>query len=240
MVMCAVGYILLATSAVVGVVYSHDVHSYLSCTHNISQPVHIVHWYWKIGPLLLYSIGKTIVCVLELEFVIAQSPDNMKGFVLGLTLASNGVVYLVLVEANELKVTLCYDLQALVVLVVMFVVFVVLSKCYTLRERNREINIQAIVEEHYERYMDQEEEYSKLTDSLIMIKINNKLCVPSVFIMLVTFGVSDGCVQMFKLLCVEDSVHVASTLYFYMCNNFMYFQVFGNVTYRHNVCTKPC
>ena len=170
MVMCAVGYMLLATSAVVGVVYSHDVHSYLSCTHNITQPVYIVHWYWKIGPLLLYSIGKTIVCVLALEFVIAQSPDNMKGFALGLTLAVDGFIYLVLVEAIKLKVTLCYDLQALVVLSVLFVVFVVLSKCYTLRERNREINIQAIVEEHYERYMDQEEEYSKLTDSLIMIK----------------------------------------------------------------------
>ena len=161
MVMCAVGYMLLATSAVVGVVYSHDVHSYLSCTHNISQPVYIVHWYWKIGPLLLYSIGKTIVYVLKLEFIIAQSPDNMKGFVLGLTIAVDGIIYLVLVEAVKLKVTLCYDLQALVVLSVLFVVFVVLSKCYTLRERNREINIQAIVEEHYQRYMDQEEEYRR-------------------------------------------------------------------------------
>ena len=161
MVMCTVSYILLATSAVVGVVYSHDVHSYLSCTHNISQPVYIVHWYWKIGPLLLYSIGKTIVCVLALEFVIAQSPDNMKGFVLGLTLAFDGIVYLVLVEAIKLKITLCYDLQALVVLAVLFVVFLVLSKRYTLRERNREINIQAIVEERYERYMDQEEEYTR-------------------------------------------------------------------------------
>ena len=89
----------------------------------------------------------------------------MKGFVLGLTVAFAGIVYLILVEAIKLRVTLCYDLQALVVLSVLFVVFLVLSKCYTLRERNREINIQAIVEEHYERYMDQEEEYSKLTDS---------------------------------------------------------------------------
>ena len=40
-------------------------------------------------------------------------------------------------------------------------VFLILSKWYTLRERNREINIQAIVEEHYERYMDQEEEYKR-------------------------------------------------------------------------------
>ena len=46
-------------------------------------------------------------------------------------------------------------------LFVLFVVFLVRSKRYTLRERNREINIQAIVEEHYERYIDQEEEYIK-------------------------------------------------------------------------------
>ena len=64
-------------------------------------------------------------------------------------------------EAIKLRVTLCYDLQALIVLFVLFVIFLVLSKCYTLRERNREINIQAIVEEHYERYMDQEEEYMR-------------------------------------------------------------------------------
>ena len=44
---------------------------------------------------------------------------------------------------------------------ILFVVFLILSKRYTLRERNREINIQAIVEEHYERYMDQEEEYMR-------------------------------------------------------------------------------
>ena len=57
--------------------------------------------------------------------------------------------------------TLCYDLTISLVLVVLFVVFLILSKRYTLRERNREINIQAIVEEHYERYMDQEEEYMR-------------------------------------------------------------------------------
>ena len=47
------------------------------------------------------------------------------------------------------------------VLVVLFAIFLVLSKCYTLRERNREINIQAIVEEHHERYLDQEDEYMR-------------------------------------------------------------------------------
>ena len=44
---------------------------------------------------------------------------------------------------------------------ILYAFFLLLSKWYTLRERNREINIQAIVEEHYERYMDQEEEYER-------------------------------------------------------------------------------
>ena len=95
------------------------------------------------------------------EFIIAQSPDKMKGLVIGIFLICHGFVYLMTVKFSNLTFTLCYDLSLSLVLVVLFVVFLVLSKCYTLRERNREINIQAIVEEHYERYLDQEEEYMR-------------------------------------------------------------------------------
>ena len=63
---------------------------------------------------------------------------------------------------NEFDYTLCYDMLTIASLSVLFVIFLILSKRYTLRERNREINIQAIVEEHYERYMDQEEEYERV------------------------------------------------------------------------------
>ena len=85
----------------------------------------------------------------------------MKGLVFGLMLAFNGIVNFVHSFMLVLIFTLCYDMVSSVTLVVLFVVFLVLSKHYTLRERNREINIQAIVEEHYERYMDQEEEYMR-------------------------------------------------------------------------------
>ena len=64
-------------------------------------------------------------------------------------------------KCSVLDYTLCYDLLTISTLSVLFVFFLILSKRYTLRERNREINIQAIVEEHYERYMDQEEEYER-------------------------------------------------------------------------------
>ena len=109
----------------------------------------------------MYDIGRTISGVLILEFIIAQSPDKMKGFAIGVMLAFRGIVLLVVLKLQRLHYTLCFDLVTTVILVVLFVVFLVLTKCYTLRERNREINIQAIVEEHYERYMDQEEEYMR-------------------------------------------------------------------------------
>ena len=52
----------------------------------------------------------------------------------------------------SIEFTLCYDVPTLTGLVVLFMVFLVLSNRYTLCERNREINIQAIVKDHYERY----------------------------------------------------------------------------------------
>ena len=56
---------------------------------------------------------------------------------------------------------LCYDIPVLVLPTVLFLVFLFPSKNYKLHERNREVNIQAIAEEHYERHMDQEEEYMR-------------------------------------------------------------------------------
>ena len=159
-----VGYIALEALVIKGVVDSDDVQSYLSCATNstLVRPDYYVKWYWKLGPYLLYGVGNTITTVLLYELIIAQSPDKMKGFVLGVMLVSRGMTILISAEIlTKINFTWCSNLSLTILLVALFVVFLVLSKCYTLRERNREINIQAIVEEHYERYMDQEEEYMR-------------------------------------------------------------------------------
>ena len=161
MLMCTVSFMLISATGVYGVMLSNDVQRYLSCQalNTSIRPDSYVNWYWKIGPFLLGGIGKTIAYVLYLEFIIAQSPDKMKGFAIGVMLASRSTVLLIDVEVMHFNFTLCCDLLISLLLIVLSVVFLILSKRYTLRERNREINIQAIVEEHYERYMDQEEEY---------------------------------------------------------------------------------
>ena len=152
-----VGYTALEALVIKGVVDSDDAQSYLSCVTNTTS-VHYVEWYWKVGPYLLYGVGMTIIIVLLYELIIAQSPDKMKGLVYGISIAFYATSnYIASLKIAGLEFTLCHSLLTTVLLVALFVVFLVLSKCYTLRERNREINIQAIVEEHYERYMDQEE-----------------------------------------------------------------------------------
>ena len=164
MALYLVGYIALEALVIKGVVDSDDVQSYLSCTANttLGHAEDYVEWYWKLGPYLIYGVGRTMTTVLLCVFIIAQSPDKMKGFIFGIMLASSNVTEFIAFEISaQINYTLCSHLSLTILLVAVFVVFLVLSKCYTLRERNREINIQAIVEEHYERYMDQEEEYMR-------------------------------------------------------------------------------
>ena len=164
LIMSILGYVLLQAAGIWGVVVSDDVQRYLSCIsmapNTTEWPDSHVVWYWKLGPFVIFGVGRAIAAVLILELIIAQSPEKMKGLVFGIQLACGGF-FVIVALGMQFAFTLCYDVLSLVGLIGLFVVFMVLSKRYTLRERNREINIQAIVEEHYERYMDQEEEYMK-------------------------------------------------------------------------------
>ena len=154
-----VGFALCATSVIKE--YAHS-SNYLTCTAVNTTPGEFLEWYWKLTPLLLYGIGRAFTIVLLMEFSIAQSPDKMKGLVFGMILAFSGIGRGVVTTLDIfLPYTLCHEISVLVLLTVLFLVFLFLSKHYTLRERNREVNIQAIVEEHYERYLDQEEEYMR-------------------------------------------------------------------------------
>ena len=165
LLVCTLGFLLLSASEVWGVVRSHHIQQFLSCTElgfngsSDINPGNYLKWYWKLGPFILYGVGGTATSVLLLEVIIAQSPDKMKGLTFGLMITFRRIVSQL--NVSQFIVTFCYDLVAALIVVVLFVVFLVLSKCYTLRERNREINIQAIVEEHYERYLNQEEEYMR-------------------------------------------------------------------------------
>ena len=159
-----VGYTMLIIPGIWGVIISNDTHRYLSCIEIPPRaavwPDYYIPWYWKLVPFLIYGTGRTIFYVIFLKFLIAQLPEKMKGLGIGLTLAFFGLIKLIISEwSRQLMFTVCYDVPTVVLFVVLFVIIDVLSKRYKLRERNREINIHAIAEEHYERYLDQEEQF---------------------------------------------------------------------------------
>ena len=143
-------------------IVSDDLQKYLSCRNaSVVYLDDYFAWYWSLGPYLIYGFGRTIVTVLPNVIIIAQSPDKMKGLVFGIYTSFDGVSEYFVKQMYRIVSTLCYDIPITVLAIVLFAIYIVFLKCYTLRERNREINIQAIVEEHYERYMDQEEEYMR-------------------------------------------------------------------------------
>ena len=163
-----VGYIMLLFSGIWGVNVTSDWQRYISCRviYSTSEagtwPDYYVQWYWKLVPFLLLSTGKTIMHVFYTEFLVAQLPEKIKGLGIGLMVAISSTMGCIIgILQTSLPFTLCCDVPILTGFVVLYMVILVLSNRYKLRQRNREINIQAIVEEHHERYMDQEEEYMK-------------------------------------------------------------------------------
>ena len=107
-----------------------------------------------------------IICFL-IEFVMARTPNRMRGIIMGLgfVMGTVGALvnYLLTVVFSHFPTATSscvfyYYLVLSLLMLLILVVYVVLAKCYKLTERDKHVNIHFIVEEHYERYFDQEEE----------------------------------------------------------------------------------
>ena len=128
-----------------------------------------VSLYWILVVEYLNGIGAVVAFVFAIEFAMAQTPNRMRGIIMGLALAMVGwtrhggdfiTKIFHVFKVSQRYTFYCYlALPPLAMLIL--IIFVIAAKRYKLRERERHINIQAIVEEHYERYFDQEEEYMR-------------------------------------------------------------------------------
>ena len=126
--------------------------------------------YWVLIIDLVNGVGVALVACSLYEFVIAQSPNRMRGIMVGILTLMLGLdvlgsdiysqIFQQFLTASPSCVFYYYQVLSLLLLLIL-TVFVILAKHYKLREREKHINVQAIVEEHYERYMDQEEQYMR-------------------------------------------------------------------------------
>ena len=130
--------------------------------------------YWLLIRDLAIGLGYLLIFVNLTEVFLAQFPISLRGTAIGIGMIMIAIgqtirsgIILILCQLNLNNVTpscgFYYYLVQSIFIMLCLVVFVFVAKRYKLRERERHVNIQAIVEEHHERYLNQEEEYMRET-----------------------------------------------------------------------------
>ena len=110
-------------------------------------------------------------CYKTLEFSVAQSPRQMRGLMVGLCYAIYGIGRLLSINLSWLLVyfeflshgcTFYYHLGNTLSIIVSLILFLIFAKHYKLRVRNDIYPVHQIATEHYERYLDQQEEHERM------------------------------------------------------------------------------
>ena len=125
-------------------------------------------------PQFLNALAFLFVLPTSLEFTVAQAPVHARGVMLGFWYSSWGIGYLITIaikfpfqcESKYLCTSLYYYITKSVLVLIILIVFVILAKRYKYRVRENEVNIVQIVDDHYQRYMEQEEQYNRRIGSL--------------------------------------------------------------------------
>ena len=142
--------------------------------NNTINEVMSLNYYWTMIPLILRAVGSVFCVIVFFEFIIAQSPHEMKGLLLGLLFAFVGITKLIgynlyrpfqlLPTSIPISCGFYYYLTQTLLLFFVLIIFLVLSKHYKLRVRNNPLNLHMIAETHITAYINQEEEYFKEND----------------------------------------------------------------------------
>ena len=136
----------------------------------LRYPALDMHWSVLIPPSLFLGVGPLIISTATLEFISAQSPQSMKGFLIGIFFAIRGLfqfINSIIIVPLSLKrpwaseemlenppVTNCgfvYLLFTCVIGLIGLVLFSVAAKKYKYRRRNEGIFRQVDIEEIFER-----------------------------------------------------------------------------------------
>uniref|UniRef100_A0A1X7UQM8 Major facilitator superfamily associated domain-containing protein n=1 Tax=Amphimedon queenslandica TaxID=400682 RepID=A0A1X7UQM8_AMPQE len=129
---------------------------------------------YLIIPEIIRSLTFILMYPVSLEFTVAQSPVHMRGVMVGLWyVASWGIGYLISTmlkfpfdcESQYICTSFYYYMAKSVLVLIILIVFVILAKRYKYRVRKNEVNIVQIVDDHYQRYLNQREQFGIDTDS---------------------------------------------------------------------------
>ena len=133
----------------------------LTSTH---APLPVDNTYlWLIIPQLLNGLSSLLVSMTVFEFICAQAPRTTQGLFIGLWYATFSIRYLVVGILDYLIIErrswLIYEGVKGFLILVSLVLFSCVSRRYRYRQRDEIVNVQGMIEDTHERWLDQEEEY---------------------------------------------------------------------------------
>ena len=135
--------------------------------------LHITVYKLIIVSQILLGAAFALILPTSLEFFFPQSPNKMRGFILGLLYAALGIGYVININGkytfkcigNDICQSSYYYVLTSAIVLVILICFLILSKRYKLRIRKNEVYKPLVADEtdtlYHERYMEQEREYRR-------------------------------------------------------------------------------
>ena len=137
-------------------------HLFHSVCQQYNDPVDNTYL-WFIIPQLLNGLSSLLVSMTVFEFISAQAPRTTQGLLIGLWYATFSIRYLLVGILDNLIIErrswLIYEGVKGFLILVSLVLFSCVSRCYRYRQRDEVVNVQAMIEDTHERWLDQEKEY---------------------------------------------------------------------------------
>ena len=136
----------------------HDVCLFTNTTVSLT-----LDYRWSFPPVILAALGEMVIVPFAVEFIVAQTPGPMKGFMDGLWFAFYGFVQLICLnlyypftaisDIAQPSCTFYYYITKTIISVVFLGLFIYLAHRYTMRVRDCPINFHILAENHYNKYL---------------------------------------------------------------------------------------
>ena len=135
---------------------------------------------WLLVPQLLHGFGYMLVFLTALEFICAQAPFRLKGFMVGIwyamlsikyfiTTIDTAIVYYHLME----RTWIIYQSIKIGIIGLSLIIFGISCRWYRYRERDEVVNVQGMIEEIYERELLQQENEDDDEDTVLISSQTN-------------------------------------------------------------------
>ena len=119
---------------------------------------------WLLVPHILYGFGYMLVFVSVFEFICAQAPFRLKGFLIGIWYAMFSIKYIINIADDNIshyqleeRTWIIYESIKIGMIGLSLIIFGISCRWYRYRERDEVVNVQGMIEEIFEKELLQQE-----------------------------------------------------------------------------------